>query len=301
MLNDQLHGFYRSTFTDVDGVEQTVATTQFEATDARRAFPCWDEPDFKASFQVTMVIPDDLFVVSNTMEESRQADGRKGRGEVRRDHGHVHLSGGIRRRAFRGNRAGRRRRDPGPDRGTPKGKLHLAPYALECAVFCLRYLRDYYEIPYPGDKVDHVAIPDFAFGAMENLGCITYREAALLLDADRATQAEKIRILDVVGHELAHMWFGDLVTMKWWDGIWLNEAFATFMEMKATDAMRPEWKRWLTFGAVDRPWASRDRSTLHLASRRIRGAIARRGERDVRCPDIRQGLIGAADDRAVHR
>ncbi len=254
VLNDQLQGFYRSTFTDVDGVEQTVATTQFEATDARRAFPCWDEPDFKASFQVTIVIPNDLLVVSNTMEESRQAIGDKV--EVRFAETMVMSTYLVAFVVGPFEATEPIDVDGTPVRiVTPKGKLHLAPYALECAVFCLRYLSDYYEIPYPSDKVDHIAIPDFAFGAMENLGCITYREAALLLDGDRATQAEKIRILDVVGHELAHMWFGDLVTMKWWDGIWLNEAFATFMEMKATDAMRPEWKRWLTFGAVDRPWA----------------------------------------------
>jgi puromycin-sensitive aminopeptidase len=137
----------------------------------------------------------------------------------------------------------------------PRGKVHLTAFALECGAFCLRYLRDYYGIPYPGDKVDMIAIPDFAFGAMENLGAITYRETALLVDPSQASQAELVRILDVIAHELAHMWFGDLVTMKWWDGIWLNEAFATFMEMKATDAMRPEWKRWLAFGATERPWA----------------------------------------------
>ncbi len=254
-LNDQLHGFYRSTYTDVDGVDQTIATTQFEATDARRAFPCFDEPDMKAVFGVTLVVPDHLTAVSNGAEVARE---HLGDGRVAVTFADTMIMStylvafvvgpfeasetvdvdGVPLRVF-----------------APKGKGHLTGFALECGEFCLRYLRDYYGIPYPGDKVDMVAIPDFAFGAMENLGCITYRETALLVDPERATQAELLRILDVVAHELAHMWFGDLVTMKWWDGIWLNEAFATFMEMKCTDARRPDWKRWLAFSAVERPWA----------------------------------------------
>jgi puromycin-sensitive aminopeptidase len=128
------------------------------------------------------------------------------------------------------------------------GKEHLTPFAVDCGGFALRFFTDYYGIAYPGDKVDLVAIPDFAFGAMENLGCITFREVALLVDPDAATQQELQRVADVINHELAHMWFGDLVTMKWWNGIWLNEAFATFMEMKCTDAYRPEWQRWVDFG-----------------------------------------------------
>jgi puromycin-sensitive aminopeptidase len=128
------------------------------------------------------------------------------------------------------------------------GQAHLAGFALEIGAFALDYFADYYGIVYPGDKMDMVAVPDFAFGAMENLGCVTYREALLLVDPATATQAELLNVVDVIAHELAHMWFGDLVTMSWWNGIWLNEAFATFAEMKATDAFRPQWDRWTSFG-----------------------------------------------------
>ncbi len=255
ILNDQLRGFYLSTFDDEDGNRQVIATTQFEATDARRAFPCWDEPDFKASFGVTLVVPEDLMAVSNGAEIERAplGDGRVAITFADTIVMSTYLVAFV---------VGPFEATPPADVNgvplrivAPRGKMHLTEFALECSRFCLDYLATYYGIPYPGDKVDMVAIPDFAFGAMENLGCITYRESALLVDDDLATSAEKMRILDVIGHELAHMWFGDLVTMKWWNGIWLNEAFATFMEMKATDAFRPGWKRWLEFAAAERPWA----------------------------------------------
>jgi puromycin-sensitive aminopeptidase len=124
----------------------------------------------------------------------------------------------------------------------------MTEYALDAAEFALSYFAEYFGVPYPGDKVDLIGIPDFAFGAMENLGCITFREAILMIDPTLTTQAEKQRSVDVINHELAHMWFGDLVTMSWWEGIWLNEAFATFMEMKCTDEYRPDWNRWADFG-----------------------------------------------------
>ncbi len=283
VLNDQLRGFYRSTFTDVDGREQVIATTQFEATDARRAFPCWDEPDFKASFGVTLVVPDHLTAVSNGAEIGRAPAGA-GKTAVTFADTIVMSTYLV---AF----------VVGPFEATepvdvngaplrivvPKGKAHLAGFALECSRFCLDYLASYYGIPYPGGKVDMVAVPDFAFGAMENLGCITYRESLLLVDEATATSAEKMRVLDVIGHELAHMWFGDLVTMKWWNGIWLNEAFATFMEMKATDAYRPEWKRWLEFAAVERPWALK---VDDLAG-------TRPVEYEVRSPEDAEGMFDA--------
>ena len=128
------------------------------------------------------------------------------------------------------------------------GKAHLTGFALDIGAFALRWFQDYYGIPYPGEKVDLLALPDFAAGAMENFGCITFRESLLLLDPATSTHSEQQRVADVVAHELAHMWFGDLVTMRWWNGIWLNEAFATFMEIAACDAFRPDWERWTTFG-----------------------------------------------------
>ena len=128
------------------------------------------------------------------------------------------------------------------------GKDKLAAFAQGIGAFSLQFYETYYDYAYPGDKLDLLAIPDFAAGAMENLGAITFRETALLVDQGTATHAELERVADVVAHENAHMWFGDLVTMTWWNGLWLNEAFATFMEMLAVDAWKPHWQRWTTFG-----------------------------------------------------
>ncbi|MFZ6005087.1 MAG: M1 family metallopeptidase [Actinomycetota bacterium] len=247
-LNDKLRGFYRSRFTDDQGDERVIATTQFEATDARRAFPCWDEPDCKAVFAVTLVIEADLQAVSNSaiISDELQDDGRR---RVRFADTMV-LSTYLVAFIVGPLEA----TDPADVDGTPvrllcpPGKRHLTPFGLEVAEYSLRYLADYFDLPYPGDSLDLIAIPDFAFGAMENLGCVTFRETLLLADPDQATQGELQNVVDVIAHELAHMWFGDLVTMRWWNGIWLNEAFATFMELKVTDAFRPEWERWVSFG-----------------------------------------------------
>ena len=247
-LNDQLRGFYRSTFTDDDGNERVIATTQFESTNARRAFPCWDEPDLKAVFEVTLVVPNDLMGVSSGAEVDSQptGDGRRVVSFAPTMEMSTYLLAFV--------VGPLEATDPVDVNGTPLrivhpiGKGHLTEFALDAGEFCLSFFEDYFAIDYPGDKLDLVAIPDFAFGAMENMGCVTFREILLLLDPDSSTQQERQTAVDVISHELAHMWFGNLVTMKWWNGIWLKEAFATFCEMLAVDAYRPDWKRWLAFG-----------------------------------------------------
>lgn len=259
VLNDKLRGFYRSTvkLTQSPGLskggettgETLLAVTQFEATDARRAFPCWDEPAFKAVFQMTLVIEEGLMAISNTRTISEDRVPGTGKKAVR-------FAPTIRMSTYlvawivgRLEATEAMRVDGTPIRiWCVPGKTHLARFAQEIAAFSLRFFQDYYGMPYPGDKLDLIAIPDFAFGAMENLGAITFRETALLVDEGAATHAELTRVADVVAHEIAHMWFGDLVTMAWWNGLWLNEAFATFMEVLAVDAWKPAWERWVTFG-----------------------------------------------------
>ena len=246
ILNDKLHGFYRSQYQDAAGKTHVAATTQFESTDARRAFPCWDEPELKASYKVTLIVDENLAAISNGGQSSERK-----------------LPGGKKEIVFKETIAmstylvafivGEFDATAPVDAGTPlrivhvPGKESLTSWAKQIGAFSLKYFADYYGLKYPGDKLDLIAIPDFASGAMENLGAITFRETALLADEKTASRAELERVADVVSHENAHMWFGDLVTMRWWNGIWLNEAFATFMEMLAVDAWKPEWKRWESF------------------------------------------------------
>ena len=223
-----------------------------QSTDCRRAFPCWDEPEFKAVFGITLDIADGLNAISNGPEIERVTteENNDGRRTVIRFADTMTMStylvafivGQLEMTA------------PTDVNGSPMrvvhipGKSHLTDFGMDVGVFCLKWFEEYYGIPYPSDKVDLAGLPDFAAGAMENLGCITFRESLLLVDPATSTQNEQQLVVDVVAHELAHMWFGDLVTMRWWNGIWLNEAFATFMEIAACDAYRPDWERWTSFG-----------------------------------------------------
>ncbi|MBM4254793.1 MAG: M1 family metallopeptidase [Deltaproteobacteria bacterium] len=252
ILNDKLHGFYRSTYKDTQGNDKVLASTQFEATDARRAFPCWDEPAWKAVFQTTFIIPEHLTAISNTAvvrESPLPGTGKK----------EVVFADSIKMSTylvafivgeFEGTEPVHVGKTPVRVWAVP-GKRHLAPFGQEIGAASLRFFSDYYQYPYPGDKLDLIAIPDFAFGAMENLGAVTYRETALLVDPHNAARRDLERVANIVSHENAHMWFGDLVTMRWWNGLWLNEAFATFMAALAVDHIKPEWQQWTSF-AVSR-------------------------------------------------
>jgi aminopeptidase N len=251
ILRDDLRGFYRARAAGRDGTSTVLGLTQLQAADARRVFPCWDEPSFKAVFEVTLVVDRRLVALANAAAVAEEPGPEAGTKAVRfaptipmstylvafvvgdLEATPPALVDGVTLRVW----------------GLP-GRTRLAGLGLEVAVFALRFFREYYGVPYPGDKLDLIAVPDFASGAMENFGAVIFRETTLLVD-ERLADVRELRLLaDTVSHEIAHMWFGDLVTMAWWNGLWLNEAFATFMALLAVDAWRPAWRRWVAFGVA---------------------------------------------------
>ncbi|CAN0229581.1 unnamed protein product [Ectocarpus sp. 6 AP-2014] len=263
-INDKLAGLYRSKYTGPDGETKTMAVTQFEATDARRAFPCWDEPAIKARFELEVLAPLDRIVVSNTpvmMSNEETAELPSGRKERRRrwrfaetpvmstyllalvigefDFVSAYNASGVLTTVY-----------------TPVGKAEQGRFALHVASKALEYYAEtVFKVPYPLQKSDLLAIPDFAAGAMENWGCVTYREARLLVHEATSSTATKKAIARTVCHELAHQWFGNLVTMEWWDALWLNEGFARYMEFVAVDHIFPEWDIWSDFDSMVFPQA----------------------------------------------
>ncbi len=244
ILNDKLLGFYRSQY-KYKGKTKYLATTQFEAADARRAFPCWDEPEAKATFSISILADKNFLAISNMPVTSKKKFGTKtlfkfaktpvmstyliylGVGEfefLKSKIGKIHVSV-----------------------VTTKGNKSKGKYALQLGKKLLRAYENYFGIKYPLPKLDLIAVPDFAAGAMENWGAITFRETILLYDPNTSSTRTKQYIAEVISHEIAHMWFGNLTTMKWWNDLWLNESFATFMATKFVDKFYPDWDMWDQF------------------------------------------------------
>lgn len=251
-LSSKMEGFYLSNFKGKDGKEHKIATTQMEPTDARRMFPCFDEPASKAVFKVTVAIDPALVAISNAGIEFEKLDQRKNKKIVT-----FKATPKMSTYLFALIVGPLHSTEPVVVNGKKirvwftEGKGQLATYALDAAAKLLPYYENYFGQPYPLDKLDLIGIPDFSAGAMENLGAITFRENALLVDEKNSALSSRTRVVNIVAHEMAHLWFGDLVTMKWWDDLWLNEAFATWMADKAEDVLRPEWRIWDDF-AVER-------------------------------------------------
>jgi aminopeptidase N/puromycin-sensitive aminopeptidase len=236
ILNNELRGFYLSKTS-----RRNYAVTQFESTDARRAFPSFDEPALKATFDISLVLDAGDTAISNSQIENDTPGPGAGKHTLRffttpkmSTYLVAFLVGDFQCTA--GEQDGVAIRSC----ATPD-KVGLTPYGLEVGKFMLHYYNRYFGIPYPLKKLDFIAIPDFEAGAMENFGAITYRETALLLDEKTASVESKRLVAVDIAHEMAHQWFGDLVTMQWWDNVWLNEGFATWMENKAVAAMYPDW------------------------------------------------------------
>jgi aminopeptidase N len=237
VLNDQLRGFYLS-----KGQGRSYAVTQFEATDARRAFPCFDEPQYKAVFSVTMTIDRNDVAISNGRPLSDTP------GPLPTQHTLKFADSPIMSSYLVAMAVGDFQCTSGAADGVPirvcatPDKKDLTRIALESAQQILHFYDSYFAIKYPFGKLDVLAVPDFAAGAMENTAAIFYRETDLLADAKSASVSTRKNIASVLAHEMAHQWFGDLVTMAWWDDIWLNEGFATWMANKPLAALHPEWQ-----------------------------------------------------------
>jgi aminopeptidase N len=236
ILNNQMRGFYLSTTK-----RRRYAVTQFEATDARRAFPSFDEPRFKATYDITLIIDNGDTAISNGTIVSDNS------GPAAAKHTVVFsttpkMSTYLVAMMVGDFQCVSGRADDIPIRvcSVPKNKDYLR-FAETAAENILKFYDKYYTIKYPFKKLDVIAFPDFSAGAMENTAAITYREEMLLINEQTASVAQRKQVVDVLAHEMAHQWFGDLVTMKWWNDIWLNEGFATWMSNKPTESWKPEW------------------------------------------------------------
>ena len=285
ILNNELRGFYLS-----KGDHRNYAVTQFEPTDARRAFPSFDEPAFKATYGITLVIDKGDTAISNgpIISDTPGPDAEK--------HTLKFLTTPRMSSYLVAFLVGDFQCTAGQQDGvairvcaTPD-KVALTPYGLDVAKYVLHYYNTYFGIPYPLKKLDLIALPDFEAGAMENFGAITYRETDLLIDPKTASVSAKKEVALVIAHEMAHQWFGDLVTMQWWNNIWLNEGFATWMENKPVAAMHPEWN-------MDQTVASNMDGTLNLDALPTTRAIRAKADTPAEINQMFDGIAyGKASD-----
>lgn len=251
-LNDQMRGFYRSTYTTEDGAEHVMAVTQFEAADARRAFPCWDEPAIKSRFSLTLEMPSIYEAISNmpVAHETWRGKKRAIQFETTPVMSTYLLAMAVGKFEYIQTETQERMlvRVIAP---IGKNVANRGQFALDVATKVLSFYNNYFGIPYPLPKLDLLAVPDFASGAMENWGLVTYRETAILFDPDESSAAAKQWVALAIAHEFAHQWFGNLVTMKRWTDLWLNEGFASWIGYLALGYLFPEWKMWTQFVAGD--------------------------------------------------
>jgi aminopeptidase N len=262
-ITRQMDGIYPCIFTQ-DGKEKMLIATQFESHDARKAFPCIDEPEAKAIFELTLVTPHDETVLSNTPVASQSPIAGTTL-QTTTFESTPRMSTYLLAFAFG---------ELGYTEGTTKDGITVRAYAtpdnvaltnhgLGVAVKALEFFSDYFGVPYPLPKLDMIALPDFSSGAMENWGLVTYRETTMLADEKSSIESRQLVAL-VICHELSHQWFGNLVTMKWWNDLWLNESFANLMEHRAVDSLYQEWHIWEQFVSTETASAKRRDSLVDV-------------------------------------
>lgn len=249
-ITDSMHGLYPCYY-DHDGIKKELLATQFESHHAREVFPCVDEPEAKASYDVTLTTESNIIVLGNMPVKSQKTENGKLVTEFETTPimssyllawvvGELHKKSANTKSGVEVNVW-----------ATPAQSSESLDFALDIATRTIDFYNEYFDTPYPLPKSDHVALPDFSSGAMENWGLITYREVALLAEPETTSIGSKHYIAKVIAHELSHQWFGNLVTMKWWNDLWLNESFASLVEYTAVEALEPDWKIWLDFDSYE--------------------------------------------------